>query len=127
MNISKPGMRITVLAAALGTIGLASGADPVADEFVYQYAGPAIRSGATGSCVRTGFWTPGVNDTKCGAPGEAKQAAPAVPSETKQPAPAVQSQTKPAPPAAPPEQPVHESASEPEPAYIVPPPPTTEV
>src|SRR4051812_6917882 len=138
MNISKSGMRLTVLAAALGTIGLASAADPVADEFVYQYSGTAIRSGATGSCVRTGFWTPGVNDTKCGAPAEAKQAAPAAPSEakqsapvvqseTKQPAPVVQSQTKPAPPAAPPEQPVHESVSEPEPAYIVPPPPTTEV
>jgi len=116
MNISIPATRITVLAAAVGAIGLASAAQPVAGEFVYQYAGPAIRSGATGSCVRTGFWTPGGNEAECGAPVEAKQ-----------PAPVMQSQTKPAPPAAPVEQPVQEFVSEPEPAYIVPPPPTAEV
>src|SRR4051812_37377764 len=123
MKILKPRTGITVLAAALGAIGLASAADPVADEFVYQYAGPAIRSGATGSCVRTGFWTPGVNDTKCGAPVEAKQPAPVVQSEI----PAVQSKIKTAPPPAPAAKPVPEFVSEPEPTYIVPPPPTTEV
>jgi len=129
MKISKPRTRITVLAAALGAMGVASAADPVADEFVYQYAGPAIRSGATGSCVRTGFWTPGINDTQCVAPVEAKKPAPVVQSETKPApsvAPAVQSKIKPPPPP-PAAQSVPEFVSEPEPTYIVPPPPTTEV
>jgi OOP family OmpA-OmpF porin len=88
----------------------------VADEFVYQYAGPPVRSGATGSCVRTGFSPAGVNDAKCGAPLEAKQSAPVV-----------QSETKPAPPPAAAAQPVPEFVTEAEPTYIVPPPPTTEV
>jgi outer membrane protein OmpA-like peptidoglycan-associated protein len=114
--IAKPGTCITVLAAALSTIGLASAAQPVADDNVYQYDGPPVRAGATGTCVHNGFWKPGDIDRRCGAPVEAKQ-----------PAPVVQTEAKAAPPPAPAAAPIPEFVSEPEPKYIVPPPPVTEV
>jgi outer membrane protein OmpA-like peptidoglycan-associated protein len=115
MKIAKPRTGITVLAAALSTIGLACAAQPVTDN-VYQYDGPPVRAGATGTCVHNGFWTPGDVDPRCGAPVEAKQ-----------PAPVVQTEAKPAPPPPPAAPPIPEFVSEPEPKYIVPPPPVTEV
>jgi OOP family OmpA-OmpF porin len=111
MKIAKPRTGITALVAALSTIGLASAAQPVADN-VYQYAGPPVRAGATGTCVRNGFWKPGDIDPRCDAPVAAKR-----------PAPVVQT-APPPPPAAPP---IPEFVSEPEPKYIVPPPPVTEI
>jgi outer membrane protein OmpA-like peptidoglycan-associated protein len=117
MKIAKPGTGIRVLAAALSTIGLAAAAPAVADDNVYQYDGPPVRAGATGTCVHNGFWKPGDIDPKCGAPVEAKQ-----------PAPVVQTEAKPTPPPPPPAAPpIPEFVSEPEPKYIVPPPPVTEV
>ena len=115
MKIATPRTGITVLAAALSAIGLASAAQPVTDN-VYQYAGPPVRAGATGTCVHNGFWKPGDIDPRCDAPVAAKQ-----------PAPVVQTEAKPAPPPPPAAAPIPEFVSEPEPKYIVPPPPVTEV
>src|SRR5690242_595466 len=113
MKISKPTACLTILAAALSAIGVASGANPVTDDYVYQYAGPPVRAGATGTCLRTSFWAPDVNDPRCGGQVEAKQ--PAAPAPQSVPTPV------PAQPAA--AAPIPEFVSEPEPADMVPVPP----
>ena len=78
MKIANPTVRMTILAASLNAIGVASGANLAPEDYVYQYAGPPVRAGATGTCVRTSFWAPGVNDANCGGQVEARQPAPPV-------------------------------------------------
>ena len=107
MKISKPTLRMTILAASLSVIGVVSGANLAPEDYVYQYAGPPVRAGATGTCVRTSFWAPGVNDANCGGHVEARQPTP----------PVTQSVTTSAT--------VPEFVSEPEPAGMVPVPPMT--
>lgn len=107
MKISKPTVRMTILAASLSAIGVVSGANLTPEDYVYQYAGPPVRAGATGTCVRTSFWAPGVNDPNCGGQVQATQPAPAV----------TQSVTTAAS--------IPEFVSEPEPAGMVPVPPMT--
>jgi len=115
MKISKAMPRATILAAALSTIGVASGANLAPEDYVYQYAGPAVRAGATGTCVRTSFWAPGASDPSCGGQVEAKQPAP----------PVSQSETRPAPSQAAAATPIPEFVSEPEPPDMAPVPPMT--
>src|SRR5690349_24450435 len=78
MKIPKPTVSMTILAASLNAIGVVSGANFSPEDYVYQYAGPPVRAGATGTCVRTSFWAPGVNDANCGGQVEARQPTPPV-------------------------------------------------
>jgi OmpA-OmpF porin, OOP family len=136
-HIKKTALVAAVL-STLGPAGIASAAE-LSEDTVYQSLGSPVRSGATGTCVRTGFWTPGTPSTgACGEDTAANKPPPVAQTPAKQdtaaqsPPPAQESTppVQPAPtaktePAAPPAESVPEFVSEPEPHDMVPVPPVT--
>src|SRR5262249_47543644 len=68
MKNSQHAKRTALVAAVLSTLGPAAtaGAAQLASDIVYQSYGAPVRSGAMGTCVRTGFWTPGPGTGPCG-------------------------------------------------------------
>jgi hypothetical protein len=71
MKISKPTLRMTILAASLASSALYPVQTLHPKTMSTSKAGARCARAITGTCVRTCFWAPGVNDANCGGQVEA--------------------------------------------------------